>query len=145
MCGSLVSPAVTPINSIPTNENAAIWNDKKEELFMARDHFGIKPLYYSFFNENFVFASEVKAILNHPECKAILDKTGISELLGIGPSHTQGICPFKGIKELEPAHAIIYNKNYFKIKSNLLYYIKNVRLKQKRSKKNIRYRTIYQL
>lgn len=92
----------------------AIWNDKKEELFMARDHFGIKPLYYSFFNENFVFASEVKAILNHPECKAILDKTGISELLGIGPSHTQGICPFKGIEELEPAHAIIYNKNYFK-------------------------------
>ena len=82
----------------------SIWNDKKEELFMARDHFGIKPLYYCFTKENFIFASEVKAILAHPCVDTILDKTGICELFGIGPSHTQGLTPFKGIEELEPAH-----------------------------------------
>ena len=92
----------------------AIWNDKKEELFVARDHFGIKPLYYSFSNENFIFASEVKAILKHPSVNAVLDRTGIAELFGIGPSHTPGICPFKGIEELEPAHYIVYNKDCFK-------------------------------
>ena len=92
----------------------AIWNSKKEEIFIARDHFGIKPLYYSIMDDNFIFASEVKAIFKHPIAKPKLDKTGISELFGIGPSHTPGISPFKGIDELEPAHFIVYNKNCFK-------------------------------
>ena len=92
----------------------AIWNSQKEELFVARDHFGIKPLYYSFVNDNFLFASEVKAILAHPMAKAIIDKTGIAELFGIGPSHTPGISPFKGIEELEPAHFIVYQKDSFR-------------------------------
>ncbi len=91
----------------------AIWNDKKGELFIARDHFGIKPLYYAFSKENFIFASEVKAILEHPCIDNIVDRTGISELFGIGPSHTQGRTPFKGIEELEPAHYIVYNKDSF--------------------------------
>ena len=92
----------------------AIWNSKKEELFIARDHFGIKPLYYSFVNDNFIFASEVKAIFEHPMSKRVIDKTGISELFGIGPCHSPGISPFKGIDELEPAHFIVCNRNCFK-------------------------------
>lgn len=91
----------------------AIWNSKKEEIFIARDHFGIKPLYYSFVNHNLIFASEVKALFEHPMCKPVVDETGISELFGIGPSHTPGISPFKEINELEPAHFIVYNKNCF--------------------------------
>lgn len=91
----------------------AIWNSKKQELFVARDHFGIKPLYYSFIEDNLIFGSEVKAIFEHPCIKPVLDKTGISELFGIGPSHTPGISPFKGILELEPAHFMVYNKNCF--------------------------------
>ena len=82
-------------------------------MFLARDHFGIKPLYYSFINNNFIFASEVKSILEYPNTEAIIDKTGIAELFGIGPSHTPGISPFKGIEELEPAHFIIYKKDSF--------------------------------
>ncbi len=92
----------------------AIWNSKKEEIFIARDHFGIKPLYYSLVNDNLIFASEVKAIFEHPMVKPMIDKTGIAELFGIGPSHTPGISPFQGIDELEPAHYIVYNKNCFK-------------------------------
>ena len=66
----------------------AIWNEKEKELFLARDHFGIKPLYYTIKNGNFIFASEIKAILKHPEKRAEIDETGISELFGIGPAHS---------------------------------------------------------
>lgn len=65
-----------------------IWNDKKGELFLARDHFGIKPLYYSFFEDNFIFSSEIKAILEFPKIDVVVDKTGICELFGMGPSHS---------------------------------------------------------
>ena len=47
----------------------AIWNEKEKELFLARDHFGIKPLYYTIKNGNFIFSSEIKAILKHPDVK----------------------------------------------------------------------------
>ena len=91
----------------------AIYNDKTQEVFIARDQFGIKPLYYSTIENNFIFASEIKAILEHPNASAKLDKLGISELFGIGPSHTPGFTPFKDIFELEPAHFIIINKDGF--------------------------------
>ena len=66
----------------------AIWNEKEKELFLARDQFGIKPLYYTIKNGNFIFASEIKAILKHPDIKPKIDGTGISELFGVGPAHS---------------------------------------------------------
>lgn len=89
----------------------AVWNVGKEELFVARDMFGIKPFYYTIKNGNFIFASEIKAILEYPDCEAILDSQGICELFGVGPSHTPGLTPFKDILELEPAHYMVYNKD----------------------------------
>ena len=52
----------------------AIWNEREKELFLARDHFGIKPLYYTTANGNFIFASEIKAILKHPDVKTQIDE-----------------------------------------------------------------------
>ena len=66
----------------------AIWNEKKQELFLARDHFGIKPLYYSHFDNSCIFASEVKSILAYPNFPVKVDSQGICELVGIGPAHT---------------------------------------------------------
>lgn len=100
-----------------------IWNDKKEELFLARDHFGIKPLYYTISQDTIIFASEVKALLEHPYVEPKIDKSGICELFGIGPAHTPGSCVFKNIYEVKPAHFIIYNKDgmreeeYWKLES----------------------------
>ena len=94
----------------------AIWNNNKEELFIARDHFGIKPFYYTISGDNFIFSSEIKSILEYPGVETIVDKTGIAELFGIGPSHTPGLTPFKGIYELKPAHFIIYNRDGVKEK-----------------------------
>ncbi|AYW47042.1 asparagine synthase (glutamine-hydrolyzing) [Tetragenococcus osmophilus] len=44
----------------------AIWDREKQELFGARDHFGIKPLYYYHKNDTFMFGSEIKSFLDHP-------------------------------------------------------------------------------
>ncbi len=92
-----------------------IWNTKDNELFMARDHFGIKPLFYSLFNNTLIFATEIKTIFKYPGVEKILDSQGISELLGIGPSHTPGTTVFKNIYELKPAHFAIFNKYGLKI------------------------------
>ena len=45
----------------------AIWDKNKKELFLARDGFGIKPLYYGLFNNTFMFSSEPKAFLVNPD------------------------------------------------------------------------------
>ena len=58
----------------------AIWDSNKKELYIARDNFGIKPLFYAYKNENFIFGSELKSILEHPEVEPVIDETGISEL-----------------------------------------------------------------
>ena len=87
----------------------AIWNQKKQELFIARDHFGVKPLFYTFFNNSLIFASELKAIFKYPCIEKIIDAKGLGELFGIGPAHTSGTTIFKNIYELKPAHFAIYN------------------------------------
>ena len=89
----------------------AIWNTKEKELFLARDHFGVKPLFYTEFDNSFIFASELKAIFEYPNMPKILDKQGISELFGIGPAHTPGTTIYKNIFEIKPAHFAIYNKS----------------------------------
>jgi len=57
----------------------AIWDKKTKELFIARDRYGIKPLYYSFLGNVFIFASEQKAILEHPAAKREIDLEGLIE------------------------------------------------------------------
>lgn len=94
----------------------SIWNEKKQELFFARDHFGVKPFYYSIKNHHFVFASEVKSLFAFPGISATIEKEGICELFGLGPCHTAGNGIFKDIFELRPAHFGIYNRDGLHIK-----------------------------
>ena len=102
----------------------SIWDAKKQELFFARDHFGVKPFYYTVQDDTFVFASEVKALFSFPNIEAKIDKEGIGELFGLGPCHTSGNGIFKGIHEIRPAHFGIWNANglqvhrYWKLESN---------------------------
>ena len=99
----------------------AILNTNENLLFIARDHFGIKPLYYTNINNSFVFASEIKALFEFPNVEPKLDTIGICELVGIGPAHTPGMTVFKNIYEVEPANYIIVNetglhsKNYWQL------------------------------
>ena len=101
----------------------AILDTNKNELFLARDHFGVKPLFYTKLNDTLIFSSEIKALFEYPSVEKIIDKQGISELLGIGPAHTPGITIFKNIFELRHANYAIFNKyglhieRYWKLKS----------------------------
>ncbi len=101
----------------------AIWNAKKQELFLARDHFGVKPLFYTIKDNTLIFASELKAIFEYPSVTRELDEQGISEMFGIGPAHTPGTTVFKDIFEIKPAHFAIFNSSglhlerYWKLKS----------------------------
>ena len=101
----------------------AIWNSKTKELFIARDHFGVKPLFYTVKNNTLIFGSEIKTLFEYPGIEKIIDSQGICELFGIGPSHTPGTSIFKNIYELRPAHCAIFNSSglhierYWKLKS----------------------------
>ena len=103
----------------------AIWNEGKKELFLARDHFGVKPLLYSIKDNQLIFASEIKALFEYPSIYPKIDGQGISELFGIGPAHTPGVGVFKGIEELKPANYLVFNrsgmriKEYWKLKSRM--------------------------
>ena len=63
------------------------------------------------YDNNFVFASEIKALFEFPGIEKTVDKQGICELFGIGPAHTAGFTTFKNIYELKPAHFAILNKD----------------------------------
>ena len=103
----------------------AIWNEGKKELFLARDHFGVKPLFYAIKDNQLIFASEIKALFEYPSIYPKIDGEGISELFGIGPAHTPGVGVFKGIEELKPANYLVFNrsgiriKEYWKLKSRM--------------------------
>lgn len=103
----------------------AIWNSKKQELFLARDHFGVKPLFYTIKDNTLIFASELKALFKYPAITKEIDEQGISEMFGIGPAHTPGTTIFKDIYEIKPAHFGIFNssglhlKRYWKLTSKV--------------------------
>ncbi|SEF94859.1 asparagine synthase (glutamine-hydrolysing) [Halpernia humi] len=99
----------------------AIWDDKKQELFCARDRFGEKPFYYAFGKNNeFIFASEIKAILASGLVKPEIDKSQIAYYLKNGYIHPHKSI-YKNIFNLKPAHQLILKegkvetKPYWKI------------------------------
>ncbi|OPJ61660.1 asparagine synthase (glutamine-hydrolyzing) [Clostridium oryzae] len=94
----------------------AIWNEKEENLFIARDPLGVKPLFYTIKNNNFIFGSELKTLLANPIVEPVIDEQGICEVLGLGPAHSEESGIFKNVFALPPAHYLNYNKYGLKVK-----------------------------
>ena len=80
----------------------ALWERESKGLFLARDRMGVKPLFYMLHGEGFLFASEIKTILEYPGVRRKLDAEGAGELLLLGPGRTPGSGVLQGIRELEP-------------------------------------------
>jgi len=98
----------------------SIYDGKK--VFLARDRVGVKPLFYTLIDNTLIFASEIKAILEHPKVERIIDLEGLHELLALGPSRIPGSGVFKNIYELEPAHYMYFDigikiKRYWNVKN----------------------------
>lgn len=84
----------------------AIWDDARQELFLARDRFGIKPLYYFSHGSGILFGSEPKALLANPVFTAEVDATGLAELFGLNKGRTPGHGVFRGLRELPPGYTL---------------------------------------
>lgn len=85
-----------------------IWDENHQKLFIARDPLGVKPLFYTQKNNSFIFGSELKALLAHPEVKPIIDSGGILEIFGLGPARTPGNAVFKDVNEVLPGHCLSF-------------------------------------
>jgi asparagine synthase (glutamine-hydrolysing) len=82
----------------------AVWDRRTEELLLARDRMGIKPLYYAPTPHGVLFGSEPKAILANPGFTARVDEEGLFELVMM--TKTPGSAVFSGMREVEPGHTV---------------------------------------
>jgi len=85
----------------------AVWDRETQELVLARDRFGARPLFLAEHDGGIAFASELKALLRHPRARRELDPLGIVESLttwSVAPDRSA----FAGIRELAPAHILIF-------------------------------------
>ncbi len=86
----------------------AVWDELEGRVFLARDRLGVKPLFYTEKDGGLLFASEIKALLAHPDIEPEIDLRGLKEVLGLGPSRTPGHGVFRGVQELRPAFAMSF-------------------------------------
>ena len=94
----------------------AIWDEEKQELFCARDRFGEKPFYYALGkNGEFIFASEIKAILASGLLKPIVNQEAISHFLQYGYVNAQQSI-YSNIFTLPPAYSMVYAQGKIQLK-----------------------------
>jgi len=84
----------------------AVWDAKRKRLILARDRLGIKPLYYAEVQGRIVFASELKALLIHPEVKKEIDLVALDVYLSLEYVPAP-LSIFRGIKKLPGGHMLI--------------------------------------
>ncbi len=92
-----------------------IWDSKKNLLFGARDFFGIKPFYYTIINDNIVYGSEIKSILEYPHFKKEVNIEALENYL----TFQYSVLPetfFKGVYKLMPSHCFTFQNGIMNIK-----------------------------
>lgn len=85
----------------------AIWDRRDETLLLARDRFGEKPLYYAHDGDRLLFGSELKSLLQSPDCPRQIDPEALRAYFAYGYVP----CPlsiFRGVRKLPPAHVLRY-------------------------------------
>jgi asparagine synthase (glutamine-hydrolysing) len=92
----------------------AIWDERREVLYLYRDRLGVKPLFYYPLKNGLAFASEPKALFCHPEITPKLSVDGLTELLAIGPARTGGCGIFHGMSEVLPGHFLTIGRGSFR-------------------------------
>lgn len=85
----------------------ALWNKEEDTLFGARDIFGIKPFYYTLTDNSFIFGSEIKSFMPHPEFEKQLNEQILAQYLSFQYSPGEETF-FKGVYKLPPAHYFVF-------------------------------------
>jgi asparagine synthase (glutamine-hydrolysing) len=84
----------------------ALWDANRQQLLLARDHLGVKPLYYTKVGQRFLFASEIKALLADPDCPKDVDLRGLGQLFTLRYVPSPATL-FRTISKLPPAHLMV--------------------------------------
>ncbi len=101
----------------------ALLEENERRLYLVRDGFGCKPLFYSYQNETLIFATEIKALLAHPYVKPVLNISGLNEIFSLGPARTLGNGVFDNISEVKPGEWVcaslygLYKETYWRMKA----------------------------
>lgn len=92
----------------------AIYDKNKNEVFLARDNFGIKPLYYAKMNDTFMFASEIKAFLDVPDFEKVFNESILETYLEFSFVPTNETF-FKGVHRLDAGCSLLYKDGEIKL------------------------------
>jgi len=118
-CSSVISSAYTRwgdefMNHLEGEFSCAVWDNEQKRLLLARDPYGHKPLHYFYDGQAFVFASEIKGIINagiRPE----IDLVSLSDFLSLN-NFPYPLTAFKGILQVPPGTVVIFEGRDIKVK-----------------------------
>ena len=91
----------------------AIWDERTQELFLARDRVGKKPILYAQVNGQFIFGSEFSALLQHPDVSRDIDAEALHHYLSF-MCVPAPLTAYRAIRKLEPGHSLRYRKGEIK-------------------------------
>ncbi len=94
----------------------AVYDEKRRRVFLARDRIGVKPLFYYLGSDCLIFASEIPALLQHPDVPAEIDENGAAELLLMAPGRTPGCGVIRGVQEIKPGWCGFYSPEGLKLR-----------------------------
>lgn len=89
-----------------------IWDERKKQLFCARDHVGIKLFYFYQYDNIFIFSNDIESILSHPSVDKKLDDNTVATFLKDEGIHTERDTFFEKIKKLPPATSLTITSSY---------------------------------
>lgn len=89
----------------------ALWDAQKEQLFCARDHFGIRPFYFALLNDLFLFSNTLNTIRFHPAVSDELNDQAVGDFLLFGLNFNEDSTIFRDIQRLPPAHVLIISSS----------------------------------
>lgn len=115
----------------------AVWNEKEKTLFLARDRFGKKPLYYAFDKDTIIFASEIKAILASGKIKGVLNYDALDNylrLMYIPPWKSI----YKNIAQVPAAHSALFKDGRLSITRYWKLEFKPIDVSYEEAKKEVR-------
>lgn len=101
----------------------ALLEEEAQRLYLVRDGFGCKPLFYTYRDDTLIFATELKAILAHPYVKPVLSKSGLNEIFSLGPARSLGCGVFDNVSEVNPGEWIcaspygLHKETYWRMKA----------------------------
>ncbi|HEY2847548.1 MAG TPA: hypothetical protein VGI80_07000, partial [Pyrinomonadaceae bacterium] len=98
------------VNEIEGDFGIAIWDPENERLSLYRDRLGVKPLYYMIADGRIIFASEIKAIVEHPAVERDIDNDSLADYLTFLTTPASRTL-FKGINKLSAGHRLVIGRD----------------------------------